>query len=658
MLTKDKFITVKTLSEFNKHNKETYVNKSTDIIPIANGGTNASDGATGLKNLFADGATILSPYQYGGSIPNAGTIGRVFFKTFSINYVSFGDSIAAGHAINDSWERDYGTDSQYGNNGNTSTAIVPMCYTDLIHKELSDKYGSNNIITTSFAKSGDRVDDLLAKLSDNNITNAVKKASFITICIGANDVLEPALEEVPDYINTGDLSALEVIIDGNLATLDDDDSPTSYNALLSKLTELNPTAKIAFTTIYNPYKYLWIEEGKNGFFAPLLNTIPQMTILGFEVDDYIKEYLLDTNIVQTLFDRVNGLGDWTEDKVTRLNAILRKKIETHVNHNISLADTKIIFDIFPDRPVSAEKHYNDLLNVEYTRGYNTATMDWGRLWEGSNANDFWWNLAEKYVSWSGIDIEGFAAELIGLTIEKIIMPDIDPHPEEYGQYILKCSFLDAFNLKSLGSYTIKFDANGGSGTMNSQTVVGIDGLPAYINLNANLFTPTEIGYRFVGWNTRADGSGTSYSNEQFISINSNITLYAQWSNLYNLYYMHTNHTNLYGNDETGHKESYELYINGELKPKFGTFANSSTITYSVPYGSTIKVAVNDYRANDFAYKNKDARVYYNGSQVAIGQPAQYSFSLTGNTTVDFRWKIAGSLITFDAQSWEDCYITT
>ena len=54
--------------------------KSTDIIPIANGGTNASDGATGLKNLFASGATVLSTYQYGDTLPTAGTKGRIFFK--------------------------------------------------------------------------------------------------------------------------------------------------------------------------------------------------------------------------------------------------------------------------------------------------------------------------------------------------------------------------------------------------------------------------------------------------------------------------------------------------------------------------------------------------------------------------------------------------
>lgn len=47
---------------------------------ITKGGTGATSGATGLKNLFASGATVLSSYQYGTTLPSAGTPGRVFFK--------------------------------------------------------------------------------------------------------------------------------------------------------------------------------------------------------------------------------------------------------------------------------------------------------------------------------------------------------------------------------------------------------------------------------------------------------------------------------------------------------------------------------------------------------------------------------------------------
>lgn len=49
-------------------------------VPMTRGGTGASSGATGLKNLLAAGNTILSSKQYGTTLPSAGTAGRIFFK--------------------------------------------------------------------------------------------------------------------------------------------------------------------------------------------------------------------------------------------------------------------------------------------------------------------------------------------------------------------------------------------------------------------------------------------------------------------------------------------------------------------------------------------------------------------------------------------------
>lgn len=83
---KDKIVTVESLATLHEYNKNTYETKEAleaRITPIENGGTNSSDGAIGLANLFASGATILTEgidYQYGDELPPAGTKGRVFFK--------------------------------------------------------------------------------------------------------------------------------------------------------------------------------------------------------------------------------------------------------------------------------------------------------------------------------------------------------------------------------------------------------------------------------------------------------------------------------------------------------------------------------------------------------------------------------------------------
>lgn len=50
------------------------------VLPITAGGTGSTNGATALANLFGAGYTVLSSYQYGDTLPEPGTPGRIFFK--------------------------------------------------------------------------------------------------------------------------------------------------------------------------------------------------------------------------------------------------------------------------------------------------------------------------------------------------------------------------------------------------------------------------------------------------------------------------------------------------------------------------------------------------------------------------------------------------
>lgn len=53
---------------------------SKNPVYITQGGTGATTAEDALKNLFAGGNAILSSNQYGDSLPEAGTAGRIFFK--------------------------------------------------------------------------------------------------------------------------------------------------------------------------------------------------------------------------------------------------------------------------------------------------------------------------------------------------------------------------------------------------------------------------------------------------------------------------------------------------------------------------------------------------------------------------------------------------
>ena len=78
------------------------------------------------------------------------------------------------------------------------------------------------------------------------------------------------------------------------------------------------------------------------------------------------------------------------------------------------------------------------------------------------------------------------------------------------------------------TYTVSFDSNGGTGTMDS---MGFTYGTAQ-NLTANSFT--RDGYNFAGWNTQADGNGTSYADGATVknlstTNGATVTLYAQWT---------------------------------------------------------------------------------------------------------------------------------
>ena len=80
----------------------------------------------------------------------------------------------------------------------------------------------------------------------------------------------------------------------------------------------------------------------------------------------------------------------------------------------------------------------------------------------------------------------------------------------------------SFRVVEISSYTVVFDSNGGSGKMADQTV----SRNVATRLNANAFT--NDGYVFTGWNTKKDGSGTSYKDKVEVTLKENLTLYAQW----------------------------------------------------------------------------------------------------------------------------------
>jgi uncharacterized repeat protein (TIGR02543 family) len=80
------------------------------------------------------------------------------------------------------------------------------------------------------------------------------------------------------------------------------------------------------------------------------------------------------------------------------------------------------------------------------------------------------------------------------------------------------------------SYTITFNANGGTGTMGTSAIVA--GTAKIITANAY----TRSNHIFAGWSTVTGVQTVVYTDQQSITLYANTTLYAQWTPVYSITY--------------------------------------------------------------------------------------------------------------------------
>lgn len=119
----------------------------------------------------------------------------------------------------------------------------------------------------------------------------------------------------------------------------------------------------------------------------------------------------------------------------------------------------------------------------------------------------------------------------GLPFE-ISCPDVTPLPVYEGTIVLSDGTLDCSDgsfTPSAASLTVTYNGNGNTGG-----AVPTDSNSPYSSGNTvtvlgNTGSLVKTGKTFSGWNTKADGSGTTYTAAQTFTITESTTLYAKWT---------------------------------------------------------------------------------------------------------------------------------
>lgn len=179
-------------------------------------------------------------------------------------------------------------------------------------------------------------------------------------------------------------------------------------------------------------------------------------------------------------------------------------------------------------------------------------------------------------------------------------------------------------------YTIKFNSNGGKGTMSDEKASLDLLIPSADNsyksclptkLSANIFT--KENQHFVEWNTKADGSGTSYKNEAEVyslaGPDESITLYAQWADdKYTINYNANTGTGKMDSETVKCADSVNLAENTFKKTGYtfsgwNTKANGTGVSYED--GQEVKgLALNEQEITLYAqWKANTYSVVFNGN---------------------------------------------
>lgn len=225
--------------------------------------------------------------------------------------------------------------------------------------------------------------------------------------------------------------------------------------------------------------------------------------ISFRVD--VKDHNSETGIYKTHIYVYDKDGNFTKVEINRIN----------ISSEIQMVKAVEITDITP-AGYTVKCEVSDVSKVE------KALFPTWTDWKGQDDLDGNWTSNSTY---AGTKDGGSYIFRVNSNDHNNETGIYETHIYVYGKDgdSEKVEIENIYVPDAYSQYSVSYNANGGTGTPSSQS-------KTYgVSLTLSSTIPTRNGYNFLGWNTKADGSGTSYAKGAVYTENASVCLYAQWS---------------------------------------------------------------------------------------------------------------------------------
>ena len=311
-----------------------------------------------------------------------------------------------------------------------------------------------------------------------------------------------------------------------------------------------------------------------------------------------------------------GTGTWhlAERFVDLLNNVITEEIWWAVatsagSSTISVSYSGSVASISPelvaDSFTTAEPSTWSLVANNGTSAMATTAITLPNLTSNSDANQVYWGYVESTQTAASGNTLGFAYSPVN-TGNLLVSNDLLGTNTSFAPTATDSPTGNNTSSAVIFAAVPTVDFNGNGSTSGSMSPENANSSTA---LTTNTFTKT--GSTFVGWNTAADGSGTTYADDAVYPFTSATTLYAQWAGVY-----------------------YNVSFDG----------NGATCGSMIPENANTSTALTTNTFTKTGYTFSGWNTAANGSGTSYAGGANYPF--TAATTFYAQWTATSYSVTF------------